>query len=203
VIHQVPAEEARRLVRGILRETKKVWDHNLGDPANAIGMDTQVSNWILMDYEESAPHVPEVQSFTYIDTSTPLYRVDGVEQIEGKLFLKSVPGFLRWALEGSVLEGIINRYYDWRLTTIDIIANFYKEQLPALIPDLVEEANDFFATEAPEHAIQPISLEELNKYYKSDKRIWSVFQAFRRFDRWLKKRKGQSYDFYLPPKIKR
>ncbi len=204
VIHKVSEDDVKRLVRAVLRETKKVWNHNLAHPENAIGMDTQISNWALIDYDPTNPQVRDDQQLYYLDTTTPLFRVNSVEQIEGKLFLKSAPGFLRWTLSGSVLTGVINRYYDWRLTTIDIIANFYKEQRPELIPGLIEVANDFFAREAPEHKIPPITKEELDKYYKSDKRIWSVFQTFRRLDRWIKtKIRRKKYDFYLPGKIKR
>ncbi len=204
VIHKVSEEDVKRLVRAVLRETKKVWDHNLAHPENAVGMDTQISNWALIDYVPANPQVVENQQLYYLDTTTPLFRVNNVEQIEAKLFLKSAPGFLRWTLEGSVLTGVVNRYYDWRLTTIDIIANFYKEQRPELIPGLIEVANDFFAKEASAHKIPPITKEELDKYYKSDKRIWNVFQTFRRLDRWIKtKIRRKKYDFYLPGKIKR
>jgi hypothetical protein len=204
VIHEVPEEDVKRLVQALLRETKKVWDYNLAYPENAIGMDTQISNWALIDYDPAAPRVPDNPQLFYLDTSTPLFRVNNVEQIEGKLFLTSAPGFLRWTLDGSVLSGVINRYYDWKLTTIDIIANFYKEQLPERIPGLIEVANDFFTKEAPEHKIPQITREELDKYYKSDKRIWSVFQALRRLDRWIKtKIRRMNYDFYLPGRIKR
>ncbi len=204
VIQKVKEDDVKRMVRAVLRETKKVWDQNLAHPENAIGMDTQISNWALIDYDTANPRVAENQQLYYLDTTTPLFRVNNAEQIEAKLFLKSAPGFLRWTLEGSVLTGVVNRYYDWRLTTIDIIANFYKEQRPELIPGLIEVANVFFTKEAPEHKIAPITKEELDKYYKSDKRIWSVFQTFRRLDRWIKtKIRRKKYDFYLPGKIKR
>ncbi len=204
VIHNVHEEDVIRLVRAVLRETKKVWDHNLAYPENAIGMDTQVSNWALIDYDPTIPRVMDNQQLYYLDTTTPLFRVNNVEQIEAKLFLKSAPGFLRWTLSGNVLTGVVNRYYDWRLTTIDIIANFYKEQRPELIPKLIEVVNDFFAKDAPEHKMSPITKEEVDKYYKSDKKIWSVFQTLRRMDRWIKtKIRRRKYDFYLPGKIKR
>ncbi|HJL84873.1 MAG TPA: hypothetical protein QGG35_05660, partial [Candidatus Marinimicrobia bacterium] len=34
--------------------------------------------------------------------------------------------------------------------------------------------------------LDPLKVEEIEKYYKEDKFIWTLFLAFRRFDRWLK-----------------
>ena len=50
----------------------------------------------------------------------------------------------------------------------------------------------------------PMTVEEIKKYYREDKIIWSVFLAFRRVDRLLKTRlMGRRYEFILPGKIKR
>jgi hypothetical protein len=133
-----------------------------------------------------------------------MFRINGKEAMEAVLFLKSAPSFLRWLLKALFLKETVGRYYDWRKVTIDLIANFFKEQRPELIPDLIRVVNKFFDEEAKEFEITPITFEEVQKYYKSDKNIWVIFQNVRRFDRMLKtKIFKKTYDFYLPEKIKR
>jgi hypothetical protein len=49
-----------------------------------------------------------------------------------------------------------------------------------------------------------INIKEVEKYYKEDKLIWTLFLAFRKFDRWLStKILHRQYEFILPGKIKR
>jgi len=91
-----------------------------------------------------------------------------------------------------------------RLVIIDLLANFFKEQLPKIIPRLVKRVNRFLKEEASEFELEPITLIEVQKYYKSDKLIWVIFQNARKIDRYIKtKLLKKTYDFYLPEKIKR
>ncbi|MHA1728007.1 MAG: DUF6206 family protein [Promethearchaeota archaeon] len=207
VIHQLSGDEIKTLVLKIMRELKKVWEFNKIHEDIQIGFDGQISNWSIVNYNENDPHVLEETKLLYLDTSTPMYRegkFNPNDAMEGKLFLKSAPSFIRWLLKWLFLQEVLDRYYDWRLVTIDLLANFYKEQLPDVIPSLIETVNTFFSSEAIEFEIKPLTLKELESYYKGDKRIWVIFQNMRRFDRWIKtKILRKRYDFYLPEKIKR
>ncbi|MFX1438196.1 MAG: hypothetical protein ACFFAA_13560, partial [Promethearchaeota archaeon] len=138
------------------------------------------------------------------DTSTPLFRKNNVEAMEAELFLKSAPSFLRFLIKALFVQEVVDRYYDWRLVAIDLIANFFKEQKSEIIPRLIRRINQFFKEEAKDFNIEPITFEEVHKYYKNDKMIWVIFQNARRLDRFLKtKLFKKKYDFYLPEKIKR
>ncbi len=205
IIHKVGIEDVKNFILLILRESKKVWQFNKENIAKGkqIGLDGQISNWAVIDYDVDNPHVTMDSKLIYIDTSTPMYRINGEDAMEGELFLKSAPSFMRWILKLFFLDEVLDRYYDWREVIIDIIANFHKEQLSEMIPDLLKVVNDFFESEAKEFNIKPITQKEIDKYYKNDKMIWVLFQNFRRFDRFLKKIFGKKYDFYLPSKIKR
>ena len=205
IIHQVGIEDVKNFILIILRETKKVWKFNKDnlDQGHQIGLDGQISNWVVKDFDPKNPHVMIDSKLIYIDTSTPMYRINGEDAMEGILFLKSAPSFLRWVLKLFFLDEVLDRYYDWREVVIDLIANFHKEQLSEMIPVLLNVVNEFFTSEAKEFNIEPITLKEINKYYKNDKMIWVLFQNFRRFDRFLKKIFRKKYDFYLPSKIKR
>jgi hypothetical protein len=205
LIHHLSEPEIDTLVLLVLRELKKLWIFNKTNAKHTqIGIDGQISNWSLVDFQQGHYHVDDSSKLIYLDTSTPLYRMNGAEAMEPVLFLKSAPSFLRWLLKLFFLKEVVDRYYDWRKVACDLIANFYKEQLPELVPHLVDVVNKFFESEAAEFKIPPFTVEEIKKYYDGDKQIWVIFQSFRRFDRTLTtKIFRKKYDFYLPDKIKR
>ncbi len=128
-----------------------------------------------------------------------------MEQLDPELFLRSAPSFLRWLIRWLFLEGVMTRYYDARLVTIDLIANFYKEQRPELVPPLVQAANDFYAVrgevaghKAPDRKrrLRPITA-------RTRPSGWSSWRL-RRFDRWLHKYiLRKPYIYILPGNIKR
>ena len=203
-IHRLPDSEVFALVRMILREEKKVWDFNRAHEGLEVAIDGQISNWSISGFDPEAGRVDESARFLYMDTSTPLFRVDGVEQLDPELFLRSAPSFLVWMIRLLFLEDVMTRYYDFRLVTIDLIANFYKEQRAELIPALVETANDFFATEAREHGVEPIGEKDVASYYREDRIIWALYLALRKLDRFLRTRLlRREYPYILPGKIKR
>jgi hypothetical protein len=204
VIHKIPIEEIHLLVLLILREMKKVWTYSRKHKNIDVGLDGQISNFAVIGYNSNNHHITPDTKLIYLDTSTPMFRIKGKEAMEAVLFLKSAPSFIRWLLKALFLEETVGRYYDWRKVAIDLIANFFKEQRPELIPGLIRLVNRFLAEEATEFQIMPITVEEVQKYYDSDKNIWVIFQSVRRFDRTLKtKIFKKTYDFYLPEKIKR
>lgn len=97
----------------------------------------------------------------------------------------------------------MTRYYDFRKVSIDLIANFYKEQRPELIPGLVDTGNGFFSAQIRDGGIKPLSVEEVRAYYQEDAWIWRLYLAFRKVDRSLHNLLGRYYPCVLPEKIKR
>ncbi|MHA1986033.1 MAG: DUF6206 family protein [Promethearchaeota archaeon] len=204
IIHQVSDDEIEVLVLLVLRELKKVWTLNKENSELEIGLDGQISNFVVMNYESKNPTVTEKSKLLYLDTSTPMLRKNGTDAMEGELFLNSTPSFLRFLIKAFFIQSVLDRYYDLRLVIIDLLANFFKEQLPKIIPRLIKRVNIFLKEEISEFEIAPIRLAEVQKYYKSDKMIWVIFQKARRIDRYIKtKLLKKNYDFYLPEKIKR
>jgi len=75
----------------------------------------------------------------------------------------------------------------------------YKEQRPDLILNAIDIINQHLSDN-----LKPLILEEVKKYYREDKLIWTLFLAFRRIDRWLTmKLLRKRYEYVLPGKIKR
>lgn len=193
LIHFLDAKGIRRLIEQVVTEIGKVWNFNHSRrPSLELSLDGQLSNWVLWE-EGTGPQL------YYIDTSTPLYRKDGKEQLDPELFLQSAPGFLRWIIRLLFLEDVMNRYYQPRQVYIDLAANLYKEQRSDLVPPTLDIINRHLSDD-----LGPLSVREVERYYREDKLIWTLFLAFRRLDRWVKTRLFRKrYEFILPGKIER
>jgi hypothetical protein len=203
LIHTLPKEDVLTLFRLTLAELNKIFTFNASGTEIKFGIDGQISNWAVADYTEDFKIGPDTRLY-YIDTSTPLMQINGVEQLNPELFLRSSPSFMRWVIRLFFLEGVMTRYYDFRKVVIDLIANFYKEQLPEFIPALITAANDFFAAERKKFNIAPITQKEVADYYKEDAMIWRLYLALRKMDRFIHLRiLRKPYVYILPGEIKR
>jgi len=181
------------LLKKIMEAMAAFWRYNdaLG-PEMELAIDGQISNWAL------TAAGPEEKLY-YLDTSTPFIRQNGVAQLDPELLLQAAPSFLRWLIRWLFVDDVMNRYYDSRQVLIDLAANLIKEQRPDLIAPAVQLINAYLPAEEPQ-----VTQAEVQRYYREDKFIWSIFLAFRKLDRTLttyftRKR----YEFILPGKIKR
>jgi hypothetical protein len=200
-LHLLQFEEIQRLVLAVLRETRKVFAFN--SEALAVGFDAQISNWGIADFDSQRPELAAEPELVYFDTSSPLLRRGGEEQLNPALFLRSAPSFLAWLIRLLVLEDVMTRYYDLHRVVVDLIANFHKEQRPELIPGLVEAVNQFFTQEIEAGSLARFTTEEVKAYYREDAWIWRIYLAARKIDRALHSAVGQAYPYVLPQKIKR
>ena len=204
VIRSLPENEVCRLIRAVLLETKKVFDFNcLHARELELGLDGQISNWVVTGFDAETQQLPQEIKLGYVDTSTPLMQKGGQEQLDAELFLRSAPSFLVWLLRLLYLEEVMTRYYDVRRVALDLVANFHKEQRPDLVPALVDLANEFFAAEIQAGQFKPLAVQEIASYYKQDAQLWSVYLAARKVDRFLHRLIGKEYPYILPEKIVR
>jgi len=189
LIHELPSNEALDVIHRTMQAIKRVWTYNQQHaPTVALGLDGQLSNWVIQG-----------QRCIYVDTSTPLFKRAGQEQLDPELFLQSVPGILRWIIRQFFLEEVLERYYDLRSILIDLIANLYKEKKPSLIDDSIRIANRLL----PEHS-PPITRKDIDSYYRMDKFIWELFFWARAFQRWyVETIRQERYPFMLPQKVSR
>lgn len=203
-IHLLTRQLILVLFKRALGELHKVWSYNELHPDCQLGIDGQISNWAIDDFDPQNPYLDEYAPLSYLDTSTPLLLLDGVERLDPELLLRAAPSFLVWILRLFFLEDVMTRYYDPRKVVVDLIANFYKEERPDLIADLIFSANNFFAKEAEELSIEPIEEQEVRAYYREDALIWSLYLSMRRFDRFLRTNLlRREYPYILPGKIER
>ncbi len=203
-LHLLSLPDVCRLVEQTLRELEKVWGYNRRQQEIQVALDGQISNWSIAGFDPERPALGDEITLLYMDTSTPLFRVRGTEQLNPELFLRSAPSFLAWVLRLLYLKDVVNRYYDLRLVVVDLIANMYKEQRPDLVPPLTELANRFFSGEAAYLEERPLTVAEVRAYYREDAMIWSAYLAARKLDRFLHARLlRRRYPYVLPERIRR
>lgn len=181
------------LLQRILDTMAAFWRYNDSlKPEMELAIDGQISNWAL------TAAGPEEKLY-YIDTSTPFIRQNGVEQLDPELLLQAAPSFLRWLIRWLFVDDVMNRYYDPRQVLIDLAANLSKEQRPDLIGPAIRLINTYLPADQTQ-----VTLKEVQRYYREDKFIWTLFLAFRKLDRTLTTYlTPKRYEFILPGKIKR
>lgn len=194
LLHKYDDDQIFDVYEKILHELLLIWEYNATSDEIKLGFDGQISNFASVDHK-----------LYYLDTSTPMYRIDGEDAMEGTLFLKSAPPGVRFLLKIFFLQEILDRYYHFRDVLIDLMANFYKEQRGELVPELVENTNEFLKNlPSVIESIDPLTVDEIESYYREDKFIWSLFQKVRSIHRFITtKILRRKYPFYLPGKIDR
>jgi hypothetical protein len=115
------------------------------------------------------------------------------------VFLKASPPILRTVVKKLFLQEVLDRYFDFHLVTVDLIANLFKEKRADVIPMLIDTANEYFK----DYDVAPINYEEVKKYYKNDAFIWSLFLNLRKIHRSMVRLAGGRYEYFLPEKIER
>ena len=87
-LHQLDANESLLLIENIAGQIEKIWQFNrLKGEVLQLAIDGQISNWVVGSGAFDG-------QIWYIDTSTPLFRLNGTEQMDPELILKSAPSFL-------------------------------------------------------------------------------------------------------------
>lgn len=180
------------MVQTIVEAMRKIWCFKKENGGTLeIALDGQLSNWAMLDAAE--------RSLVFIDTSTPMIRWNGHHRIDANVLLDTMPAALKWFIKEKTVRDVLDRYYDPRKNMIDLTANLIKEQRPELVPVFIDAINEVLPGD-----VEPLTHKCVQRYYKEDKAIWTLFLRLRRIDRWLKTvvlRKR--YDYILPGKIKR
>ncbi len=195
-ICRTDSEETGQIIETLAHRLIGVWQYNRENaPHEGIGIDGQISNWSF-----SGPNADPV----YFDITTPLFRIEGNEQLDTEIFLKSCPPYLVWLVRWQFLQEVLDRYYDTRQVLVDLAANLYKEGCAEKIPAVLAIINACLEDTGASGQISYLTEAEVEKYYKNDAFIWALFLALRRMDRFIKTRMLDGrYNFILPGKIKR
>lgn len=194
IVQRSDAAEARDIISRVVDQITLVheWNSRFG-AERELSIDGQLSNWVIGDDG----------ILLYVDTSTPLYRLQGEEQLDPELFLKSAPPVIRGIIRVAFLEEVLTRYYDLRQVFRDLAGNLYKEGRQDLIPLALDIVNGVLAG-LDNAELKPLTAKETDRYYREDRLIWSIYLGARRLDRWIRTRiLRRPYFQILPGPIER
>lgn len=151
-----------------------------------VGLDAQIANWAMANGD-----------LVYIDLTTPLLRDGkGKDRLDTELFMASLPAALRPFVRRFLLPGILDTYHSPRAVALDVTGNLHKERLDEWIPVTVEVMNARLDLD--------LAVDEVNRFYRRDARLWSFLQRLRRIDReWQHRVRRRAYPFLLPGSIER
>jgi hypothetical protein len=173
------AVRARDVFGGILDAVGAVVD-------DRVGLDAQLSNWAVIGDE-----------LVYFDITTPLLRdAAGRPRMDLSVLSATMPAALRPVVRRFVAPGIVAAYHRPRDVAVDLVGNLVKERLNTLVPVAIDAAN--------RGVDPPITPDEVERWYRSDARMWEVLLRLRRADRWWQRRvRRRTYPFLLPERIER
>ncbi|MBP7734881.1 MAG: hypothetical protein KA369_02800 [Spirochaetes bacterium] len=202
LIRRLDEVNAVHLLEKVLKKLVDVHVFNKKNTEINIGIDAQFSNWVLVSQTGSLHGIADSDTVTYIDTSSPMIRIRGIEQVNTEIFIKSAASFLRPFIRAFFLQQVLDRYYDLRSVVIDIIANLYKEKRADLIDSFIQSTNSFFKNAGV--VVKDINRKEIDAYYSNDAFIWRFYQASRKIDRFVtEKILRKQYMFRIPEAIER
>ena len=164
-----------------------------------VAVDAQLSNWSLAADPSRCDPV-------LVDVGTPFMRRSGHHLIDIGWLETPIPPVVRtyYHLRGLV-GAYLDDYYDPRLVALDLLGNFHKEGRPDRVPLGVGVVNSWLASEtAPLGSHEPVSVDEVERYYRSDADLLALYLRLRRADRFLRTRIfRRPYDFVLPGPVER
>jgi hypothetical protein len=204
ILQRLSPEEVTRLVWAVLQEMHKLFEFNRANKGRIeLGLDGQISNWCVEEVSAATGGLPAEIRLTYLDTSTPLMRVNGQEQLDPELLLRSAPSFMLGVVRRAFLPEVMTRYYYFGRVATDLVANFLKEGRMDLVPSQVDVVNRFFSERWAEADFKPLTVKAVRDYYRFDALIWRVYLALRKFDRVLAGISQREYPYILPERIAR
>lgn len=148
-----------------------------------VGLDGQVSNWALSGDG----------GLELLDLTTPMLCDDeGRERLDMHLFTAVYPWVVRGALRRFVAPQVMADFHRPRTILLDAASNLLRENLDAWMPVMVQAANSVLD--------DPIAIADVERYYRSDTRLWGTTERLRRSERWWQRRvRRRGYPMLLAP----
>lgn len=173
-LRRVSDDEARSFLERLVKLLAAAVD-------DRVGLDGQITNWAW-----------DGERLRYYDVSTPFLKgPDGEPLLDVSVFVASLPALLRWPVRRFVAPGLLARYHRPRDVLVDFASNVGRFGLAHHRPLIVDAAN--------QHVDEPITLGEVERYYRSDARLWKFLFRVRRLDRaWQHRVRRRPYPFLLP-----
>jgi hypothetical protein len=175
-------QAAEALFRAILREYVKLYRYNQARAAEGyqVGLDGQLPNWAVAGYGGAPEALTGEERLLYLDTNVPMIRIDGQDVVSTDVYFQALPGAARWLIKRLNLdEEVMERYFHLRSIMLDFLGNLIVRHRPDLVPRLVEMSNEALAGAFAAEEWPPFSVEEVERYYRSDVFTWRLWRSLK------------------------
>jgi hypothetical protein len=182
ILHDIGAQAAGQLYGLILREYQKLYRFNRDRAADGyeLGLDGQIPNWSIAGYKGDPNAISGEERLVYLDTNVPMIRVDGQDVVSTDMYFQALPGAARWLIKRLNLDQeVMDRYYQIRVVMLDFLGNIIVRHREDLVPRLVEMSNEALAGPFAEGGFAPFTMEEVQKYYRSDVATWRLWRSLK------------------------
>ena len=148
-----------------------------------VGLDGQVSNWARTDGG----------SLALLDLTTPmLCDAEGRERLDTRLFTAVYPWVMRAALRRFVAPQVMADFHRPRQILTDAASNLLRQGMDEWMPVMVQAANVVLP--------EPLTRADVERYYRSDTRLWGTTERLRRTERWWQRSvRRRAYPMLLAP----
>jgi hypothetical protein len=153
----------------------------------------------------AAPAPAPAPAPVLVDVGTPMMRRHGRHAMDREVLLAPVPAGLRaYYRRSGLVEAYLDDYFVPRTVALDLLGNFHKEGAPERIEPATEAVNDWLAAHDLPGPREPITVAEVEAYYRKDADLLALYLRLRRMDRFLRTRAlRRPYDYVLPGKVRR
>jgi hypothetical protein len=169
-----------------------------GPAGEEVALDGQLSNWSFAADPTTADPV-------LIDVGTPFVRRGGEHAMDREVLLAPVPpGIRAYYRRKRLVEAYLDDYFVPRTVAVDLLGNFHKEGALARLPLGLEVVNAWLGAGDLPGPTEPVTAEEVERYYRQDADLLALYLRLRRVDRFLRTRLlRRTYDYVLPGHVRR
>jgi hypothetical protein len=184
LLRETSLRTARQLYALILGEYEKLYRFNRARASDGyqLGLDGQIPNWAIADYDGDPRALTGEEQLLYLDTNVPMIRVDGQDVVSADMYFQDLPGAARWGVMRLGLDQeVMDRYFQIRVIIVDFVGNTILHHREDLAPLFVEMSNEALAGPFAKANLEPITLEEVQRYARSDLALWRLWRSLKLF----------------------
>lgn len=169
-----------------------------GEAGVQVALDGQLSNWSFADDPAAAAPV-------LVDVGTPFIRRHGEHAMDREVLLAPIPPGLRaYYRRKRLVEAYLDDYFTPRTVAVDLLGNFHKAGAAARLPLGLAVVDAWLAAGGLPGPLDPVSGQEVERYYRKDADLLALYLRLRRMDRFLRTRVlRRTYDYVLPGHVAR
>jgi hypothetical protein len=182
ILRDIGAEAAERLYAGILREYAKLFRFNQARKSHGyqVGLDGQIPNWAVAGFGGDPDALTGEEPLLYLDTNVPMIRIDGQDVVSTDMYFQALPGAARWLIKRlKIDQEVMDRYFQTRIIMLDFLGNLIVRHRADLVSRMVELSNEALAGPFAAGGFEPFTLEEVQRYYRSDVATWRLWRSLK------------------------